>query len=160
MDTNCVRKSDRGTSQPLRPHSASKEDNVPEELPYDKDAPVIEIKDEDYGIFYIDIFEDLASYIDKTVRFKAKAAHPNDVKNDRLFVAARPAMTCCAEDIAFVGFPCEYEKKDEVKEGSWIELTATVKAVMNRQTNELSPVMVVKEVKTATPPEDEVAYFW
>lgn len=135
------------------------EDNVPEELPYDINAPVIEIGDEDYGIFYIDVFENLASYIDKTVHFKAKAAHPKDLKNDKLFVVARPAMTCCAEDIAFVGFPCDYEKQAEVKEGTWIEVTATVRAIMNRQTNEPAPVMVAKKIELTTAPEDEIAYF-
>ena len=136
------------------------EDNVPEELPYDMNADIIEIGDEDYGIFYIDIFENLAEYIDKTVRFKAKAAHPKEIKNDKVFVAARPAMTCCAEDIAFVGFPCEYEKQSEVKEGSWITVTANVRAIMNRQTNEPSPVMVIKKIEETTAPEDEVAYFY
>ncbi len=136
------------------------EDNVPEELPYDINADVINIGDEDYGIFYIDIFENLANYIDKTVRMKVKAAHPSDVKKDNLFVVARPAMTCCAEDIAFVGFPCEYEKQSEVKEGSWIELTASVRAVMNRKTGEPAPIMIAKQIAETTAPEDEVAYFY
>ncbi len=135
------------------------EDNVPEELPYDMNSDVIEIGDEDYGIFYIDIFENLAHYIDKTVRFKAKAAHPKDVKRNNMFVVARPAMTCCAEDIAFVGFPCEYEKQSDVKEGSWIELTATVRAVMNNRTGEPAPVMIAKNVAQTSAPDDEVAYF-
>jgi len=136
------------------------EDNVPEELPYDINADVIRIKDEDYGIFYIDIFENIANYIDKTVCFKAKGIHPKDVVKNNLFVAARPAMTCCAEDIALVGFPCEYDKQSEVKEGSWIEVTAKVRTIMNRQTNEPSPVMVVQKLTETKAPEDEVAYFY
>ena len=136
------------------------EDNVPEELPYDMEADIIEIGDEDYGIFYIDTFENLANYIDRTVRFKAKAAHPKDLKNDKMFVVGRPAMTCCAEDIAFVGFPCEYAKQAEVGAGSWVEVTAGVRAIMNKQTNEPSPVMVAESIKETTAPEDEVAYFY
>ena len=135
------------------------EDNVPEELSYDMDAPVIEVGDEDYGIFYIDIFENLSQYIDKTVHFKAKAAHPKELKNDKLFVVARPAMTCCAEDIAFVGFPCDYDDQANVKEGTWIEVTATVKAVMNRQINEPAPMMVAQKIEPTQAPEDEIAYF-
>ncbi len=135
------------------------EDNVPEELPYDIDAPVIKIGDEDYGIFYIDTFENLESYLNKTVCFKARAAHPKDLKKDDVFVAGRPAMTCCAEDIAFVGFPCRYDKQSQIEEGSWIEVTAKVQAVMNRQTNEPSPVMVAEKIEKTSAPEDEVAYF-
>ena len=135
------------------------EDNVPEELPYDMDSPVIEIGDEDFGIFYIDIFENLSNYINKTVKFKAKAAHPKEFKNDKMFGVVRPAMTCCAEDIALVGFPCEYERQSEVKDGSWIEVTAKVQAMMNRKTEEPAPVMVADSVTETTAPEDEVAYF-
>ena len=135
------------------------EDNVPEELPYDMEAPVIEVGDEDYGIFYIDIFENLANYIDRTVHFKAKAAHPKEMKNDKVFAVARPAMTCCAEDIALVGFPCEYDRQSEVKEGSWIEVTAKVRAMMNKQTNEPSPVMVAEKIEETSAPEEEIAYF-
>lgn len=135
------------------------EDNVPEELPYDINASVITIGDEDYGIFYIDVFENLANYIDKTVIFKAKAAHPKDLKNEKLFVVGRPAMTCCAADIAFVGFPCDYDKQASVKEGTWVEVKATVRAIMNRQTQEPAPIMVAQEIKETHAPEDEVAYF-
>ncbi|MCR5590506.1 MAG: hypothetical protein K6F73_03165 [Lachnospiraceae bacterium] len=135
------------------------EDNVPEELPYDMDADVIRIGDDDYGIFYIDIFENLANYIDKTVCFKAQAAHPKDIKSEKMFVVARPAMTCCAEDIAFVGFPCEYEGNAKFHDSEWIEVTAVVRAVMNRQTNEPSPVMVAKSISSTFAPEEEIAYF-
>ena len=135
------------------------EDNVPEELPYDINADVIEIGDEDYGIFYIDIFENLDSYLNKTVSFKAKALHPKEMKKDNVFATVRPAMTCCAEDIALVGFPCEYDRQAEIEEGTWIKVTATVQAVMNRKTEEPAPVMVAKKIEETNAPEEEVAYF-
>ena len=135
------------------------EDNVPEELPYNINADVIEVGDEDYGIFYIDIFENMDNYLNKTVRFKARAAHPKDVKKNDVFVVARPAMTCCAEDIALVGFPCEYKGQAGIKEGAWVDLTAKVQAIMNRQTNEPSPYMIAQKIETTNAPEDEVAYF-
>lgn len=136
------------------------EDNVPEELPYDINSDKIDIGDEDFGIFYIDAFENLANYVDKTVCFKAKAIHPPDVKDEYMFVVARPAMTCCAEDIALVGFPCRYEKESELKEGAWIKVTATVKPAMNRKLSEPAPIMIAKSVEETDAPEDEVAYFY
>ena len=68
-------------------------------------------------------------------------------------------MTCCAEDIALVGFPCEYDRQAEIEEGTWIKVTATVQAVMNRKTEEPAPVMVAKKIEETTAPEEEVAYF-
>lgn len=35
------------------------------------DADVVEIGDEDYGLFYIDIFDNVKKYLGKTIRFKA-----------------------------------------------------------------------------------------
>ena len=118
------------------------------------------LRHKDYGIFYIDIFENLANYIDKTVCFKARAAHPKEIKKDNVFVVGRPAMTCCAEDIAFVGFPCQYAKQSDIKEGSWINVTAIVKTIMNRQLNEPTPIMLAKKIEETNAPEDEVAYFY
>lgn len=136
------------------------EDNVPEEMPYDMNADVIKIEDEDFGIFYIDIFDHLENYIDKVVSFKAMAYHPKEYKDNKAFVAGRKAMTCCAEDITFVGFPCEYEKQSEIPDKSWIRVTAKVRAMMNRQTREPSPVLVAQKIEKDTAPEEEVVYFY
>ena len=136
------------------------EDNVPEEMPYDMNAEVITVEDDDFGIFYIDTFDHLDNYIDRTVSFKAMAYHPKELKKDNAFVAGRKAMTCCAEDIAFVGFPCEYDDQAKIKDKSWIRVTAKVKSMMNRQTGEPSPVMIALKVEPDTAPEEEIVYFY
>ena len=46
-------------------------DTIVDELPFDMDADVVEIGDEDYGLFYIDIFDNVKKYLGKTIRFKA-----------------------------------------------------------------------------------------
>lgn len=75
-----------------------------EALPYDIDADVIEIKEEDYGRFYIDTFEHRDRYKDKVVDFYAHV-----VLSDKLprgwFIAGRFIMNCCANDIQLFGFP-------------------------------------------------------
>lgn len=139
------------------------EDNVPEEMPYDMEAPVIEIDDEDFGIFYIDSLDNLANYIDKTVKFKAMAYHPKESKGakgaSKLFVVGRMAMTCCADDIAFVGFPCECESGDSFKNKEWVRVTAKVKSVMNKEYNEPAPFLIVEAIEKAEAAEEEVVYF-
>lgn len=136
------------------------EDNVPEEMPYDMNADVITIEDDDFGIFYIDTFDHLDNYIDKTVSFKAMVYHPKEYKDNKAFVAGRKAMTCCAEDITFVGFPCEYENQDKLPDKSWIKVTAKVRAIMNRRTNEPSPVLVAQKIEKDSAPSEEVVYFY
>lgn len=133
------------------------EDNVPEELPYDMDAPIITIEDDDFGIFYIDTLDNLANYVDKKIRLRAMAYHPKDAKRSNLFVIGRMAMTCCADDIAFVGFPCEYAQQAKFKDKQWVMVTATVKAVMNQ--GEPAPYLIVEEIESTSAAEEEVVYF-
>ena len=49
-------------------------DDMEDPLPFDVNAPVIEIEDRDYALFYRDIAEKMQEYIGKTVRFKGMAA--------------------------------------------------------------------------------------
>ena len=64
---------------------------------------IIDITDDDYGIWYMDAADDKDRYEGKTVRFTARI-----MKNRKLpknfCVPGRKAMTCCAEDIRFIGF--------------------------------------------------------
>lgn len=133
------------------------EDNVPEELPYDINASVITVEDDDFGIFYIDTLDNLANYVGKSVKFRAMAYHPKDAKQSNLFVIGRMAMTCCADDIAFVGFPCEYAEQAKFKDKQWVMVTATVKAVMNQ--GEPAPFLIVDQIESTSPAEEEVVYF-
>ena len=136
------------------------EDNVPEEMPYDLNADVIKIEDDDFGIFYIDIFDHPGNYVNKVVDFKAMVYHPKDYKENKAFVAGRKAMTCCAEDISFVGFPCEYEKQAELEDKSWVHVTAKIKMMMNRKTQEPSPILVAQKIEKDEPPKEEIVYFY
>ena len=68
-----------------------------ENTPYDMDAPIIEIEDVDYGIFYVDMDDHPDKYVGKTVKFKARAMKSKN-KEAPYFVPGRKAMTCCADD--------------------------------------------------------------
>ncbi len=67
----------------------------------------MEIEDDDYALWYRDITEEPKKYDGKTVRFKGQVAR---LKKDRdgYFAPGRFVMTCCVEDIAFMGLPCKY----------------------------------------------------
>jgi len=133
-------------------------DDVPEELPYDMDADVIEIADEDFGIFYVDTFDNLAKYVGKTVSFKAMTLRPKNIWNRKALILGRNAMTCCADDIAFVGFPAECENAKEFKDKEWVMVKAELKSVMNQ--GEPAPFLIVKDISQAEPAEEDVVYFY
>ena len=51
-------------------------DDIPDPLPFDIDAPVIEIGDDDFGIWYMDCQEDPQKYAGKTVPRCARPTGP------------------------------------------------------------------------------------
>lgn len=96
-----------------------------EDLPFDVNQDIIELEGLNYGVWYLDAMEHMDRYAGKTVRFQAMAARPEGFPKG-YFVSGRLAMTCCAEDMQFLGYACRCEKADEIKEKSWIEITAKV----------------------------------
>lgn len=83
------------------------------------------IKDDDYGVFYIDTFESQDRYEGKIVEFNCMTV--TDVQlPPNTFVAGRLAMTCCADDIQLVGHLCASEKPITVKNKEWAHIRARV----------------------------------
>ena len=71
-----------------------------EDLPYDINADVIEIKPADYGIWYIDCMDQPERYKGKTVEFTAMVLKSPKFPKGQ-FVPGRMAMTCCEADMTF-----------------------------------------------------------
>lgn len=130
--------------------------NVKEELPYDINSDLIEVEDDDYGIWYIDVFDNLETYRNKTVRFKGIVYKPKKSKDD-VFVPGRFAMTCCAADIQFVGFPCKWKDAAKLKEKTPVYVTARIGSVDTKEGK--APVLYADVVEITDPPEEEVVYF-
>ena len=77
-----------------------------DDLPYDLSAPILELNNEGYGIWYLDSLDHIGRYEGKTVQFTAMVHVPKSFPKG-YFVPGRMARTCCAEDMAFLGFACE-----------------------------------------------------
>lgn len=130
-----------------------------EELPFDLDAEVIEIADTDYGIWYIDAMDHPERYDGKTLRFKGMAYTGKHLP-EGYFVPGRMAMTCCADDTAFIGFLCRSSYVDRLKQRQW--LTVTAKAHMEKRpeyNGEEGIVLRSTNIKKAEKPEEELVYF-
>ena len=129
-----------------------------EELPYDLNQDIIDITDMDYGIWYMDALDDPRKYEGKKVRFLALVYRPEKLKKG-VFVPGRFAMTCCAEDITFVGFKCKYDKASEIPHKSWITITAEMRTEFAIEYKGKGPVLYALDVQPAEKPEDELVYF-
>lgn len=134
-------------------------DDIVDPLPYDLDAPVVEINDEDFGLLYLDAMDKPQNYDGKTIKFKALTARSPKLPKGS-FVGGRFAMACCAEDIQYVGFMCRWKQADTVKNKGWYTVTAEVRAERDKLFNgEVGPILYIKEVKSAVKPEEETVYF-
>lgn len=129
-----------------------------EDLPYNLEDEVIELDNEGYGIWYLDSLDHLERYLDKTVEFKARVLKPQGFPQD-YFVPGRTAMTCCADDMAFLGFACEYEKADSLKNNQWVKVRAKVSLEYFADYQGEGPVLHALQVEAAEAPEEEVISF-
>lgn len=93
-------------------------EKLEDELPYNLNDKIISIKDDDYGIFYIDSYDSKDRYIGKTVNFNALVYIDKDV------ILGRLTMTCCENDITLLGFISNI--KDKLENNTWINVTAKI----------------------------------
>lgn len=133
-------------------------DEIEDPLPFDVNADIIEIQDEDYALWYRDVTEDMQKYSGKTVRFKAQVAHTKKVEKG-CFVPGRFVMTCCVDDIQFMGFVCQYDKAEALEQRSWVEVTAKISLRYHKLYKEMGPVLTALEVKPAQKAEQDVVTF-
>ena len=129
-----------------------------EELPYDLDSSVIELDNEGYGVWYLDALDHIDRYVGKKVQFVGQVLKPGSFPAD-YFVPGRLAMTCCADDMAFLGFACEYDKATELKQKSWVKVTAVISNEYWPDYNGEGPVLHAINVVETKAPKEEIINF-
>ncbi len=94
-----------------------------EDLPYDLSKDEIIFEEDIYPIWYVEVFDNFEKYENKTFKFPVFVR--KSLKNGD-FVVGRQVMTCCAQDIQFLGYEVKNETDVKVKDGDYIYLTCTV----------------------------------
>lgn len=134
------------------------DDIFQDEMPFDINAPVIEILPEDYGIWFVDAMDHPDTYVGKTVHFKGRALKPRGM-GSKFFVPGRTAMTCCADDTTFLGYVCKSSVAPALREGQWVDVTAKV-AFENRMEYQGEGIVLYADVvEPCAPLEEEMVYF-
>lgn len=129
-----------------------------EDLPYDLKSDMLKLDDYGYGIFYLDAMDNLDRYINKIIQFKAMVLKPEG-SDDVYFVPGRMAMTCCADDMAFLGYACKYDQCNTLSNKDWVEVTATVHREFWKDYNGEGPVLHAVSVTPTKKPKEEVLSF-
>lgn len=129
-----------------------------DDLPYDLGQDLLVLDDYAYGIWYLDSLDHLDRYVGKKVQFTAMALHPENYPAE-YFVPGRMAMTCCADDMAFLGFVCAYGEADKLQQRSWVRVTAEVKKEYWADYNGEGPVLHAISVEEAKEPKQAIISF-
>ena len=129
-----------------------------EDLPYDLTRETIALDDQSYGIWYLDSMDHPERYLGKKVSFVAMVLKPEEFPMD-YFVPGRLAMTCCADDMAFLGYPCEFSGAGALKQREWIKVTASVLAGNSREQGGAGLTLQAVSVEKAKAPKEEVISF-
>lgn len=129
-----------------------------EELPYDLKAPVIELDNMGYGVWYLDSLDHLERYIGKTIEFVAMVMIPPEFPED-YFVPGRMAMTCCADDMAFLGYVCQYDQAASLTQKQWVKVQAVVQREYWADYNGEGPVLHAHSVQPCKEPKQKIIDF-
>ena len=130
-----------------------------EDLPYDMKATTVKIRDDQFGVFYLDAMEHPERYDGKNICIKGKAFDFDGLPNG-CYVFGRHAMTCCVDDIGGIGFICKAANANDIPGGSqWIELTAKVQKGFSMLHRREAIILIQQKVSLAKAPEEELVTF-
>ena len=126
-------------------------------LPFDKNAPVLDIKDDDYGLWYMDALENPDSYNDKKIILRGMYA--DNIKGyKQSFVLGRRAMVCCEADTSLCGLTVTGVKIWEMQMGMWVEVEGTLKT-MPVENGGKALVLYAEKIRSYKAPENPYVYF-
>ena len=112
----------------------------------------------DFGLWYIDMIDHQENYDGKTLKLTGMIQKPGGL--DKGFaVFGRYAMTCCADDVQFMGFLCKADDWSQIKSGQYVTVTARMEYKFMAEYGEEGPVFYAEEIVLAEKPEDELVYF-
>lgn len=134
-------------------------DEIEDPLPFDINAPVINIEDRDFALFYRDLTEEPKKYKGKTVRFKGIAATDSKFP-DKTCALGRHIMTCCADDIQYCGLVAKLKNSNDVSNSCWYIVTAEIDIRFSRLYGKKGPIFNVIGLVDAEAPEEQVATFY
>ena len=134
-------------------------DEIEDPLPFDINAEVIEIGEDDYALWYRDLSENMMEYNGKTVKFKGLVA-PDDRLPSNSIVIGRPIMTCCVDDIQYGGLISIFKSNSTPKPEEWVTVKGTVKIEKHKLYRSQGPVLYVESTEFAVAPKQVVATFY
>ena len=126
-------------------------------LPFNINAPIINIKDDDYGIWYMDAIESPDKYDGKEIILRGKFTETLPGYH-QTFIMGRQAMVCCANDTSLCGLTVTGVKVEELVKDNWYEVQGNLKTVPLDNGGK-TLVLYANRIQNYQKPQDEFVYF-
>lgn len=123
-----------------------------EDLPYDLKHKYIDLNDDIFGIFYIDVMEYVKRYIGKLISFTGYIFK----RKKNMLLIGRQVMTCCMEDLAKFVFICDISDTEEDGYSGWVKINGLVEEEYFENANKALPIIKVLWIENCQPPEQQI----
>ena len=142
----------------LEMEDGSSEDyNNGDTCPFDLTPEVLDIPDEDFGIWYVDVMDHPERYAGHLVHMKLVMCHSK--KYPGIDCPGRFAMVCCENDVQFLGIIARGEGLEQYKNHDWIEVTGRMAVETHPAYQGKGPVLNVVAIGPCEKPAQEVVTF-
>ena len=126
-------------------------------LPFDINAPLLDIQDDDYGLWYMDAVENPDKYEGKEIILRGRYAE--DLPGyKQSFILGRQAMVCCANDTSLCGITVTGVKIEEMAKGEWVEVQGELKTIPIENGGK-TLVLYANRIARYQQPKEEYVYF-
>ncbi|MCH5267294.1 MAG: GTPase [Lachnospiraceae bacterium] len=129
-----------------------------DQMPFDVNADIIEINEDDFGLWYIDMIDHHETYQNKTIKVTGLIQKPKGLPAG-FAIFGRFAMTCCADDVQYMGFLCKADDWSAFENQQYVTVTARLEYKFMKEYGEEGPVFYAEEVDAAQKPKEELVYF-
>ena len=126
-------------------------------LPFDINADVIDIKDDDYGLWYMDCMEDPSKYDGKHIILRGMAAEKIP-DHEKSFILGRRAMVCCSADTSLCGITVTGVKAEQLNIGDWVEVEGRLQEI-DLSSGGKTVVLYAERIQFYHELEDPYVYF-
>ena len=128
-----------------------------DECPFDLSQAEVDVPDEDFGVWYVDVMDHPDRWAGKLVHMKLLMCHSK--KYPGIHCPGRFAMVCCENDIQFLGLIAKGVGLNQYENRDWIEVTARMAVEKHKAYQGRGPVMHVLSVGPCEKPTQDVVTF-
>lgn len=126
-------------------------------LPFDMKANVIDIEDDDYGLWYMDVMDNPDKWDGKEVILRGMYAE--DLPGyKQSFILGRRAMVCCQADTSLCGITVTGVRISEMTKNEWVKVKGKLKTV-DMQGGGRTVILYADAIYHYKGPEDPYVYF-